>query len=79
MWNEIMGIAQIPEPEPLDPELARLLSSDLGSSRESLIEAMKLSDANREQKRMAELHLRAGQIVNEIDELADLLRRELES
>lgn len=79
MWKEIMGIAQIPDPEPLDPELARLLSSDLGSSRESLIEAMKLSDANREQKRMAEVHLRAGQIVNEIDELADLLRQELES
>jgi hypothetical protein len=75
MWNEIAAIGQRITPEPLDPELQRVLSMDLSRMRELGIEAMKLSDANREQEGMAEMHVRAGQLVNEIDEMAALLRR----
>ncbi len=75
IWNEIAAIGTSLAPRPLDPELQRVLSLDLGAMREKGIEAMKLSDANRDQEGMAEMHVRAGQLVNEIDEMAALLRR----
>jgi hypothetical protein len=74
MWQEIIGLAAIPTPEPLGPELARLVGSDLAKAREHLIEAMKLLDANRGQIGVAEMHLRTGTAVNEVDTIADLLR-----
>lgn len=79
MWNAIVGFAATPEPLPLDPELARLVSSDLAISRERLIEAMKLLDANRDQEGASEMHLRAGTAVNEIDEAAAKLAEGLVS
>lgn len=74
MWQEIAGFASVPTREPLDPELARLVGSDLAKAREHLIEAMKLLDANREQIGVSEMHLRTGTAVNEVDTIADLLR-----
>lgn len=79
MWNAIVGFALMPEPKPLDPELARLVSSDLAISRERLIEAMKLLDANRDQEGAGEMYLRAGSAVDEIDEAAAVLARGLDS
>lgn len=76
MWTAIAAIGQRITPKPLDPELRRVLAADLAGMRELGIEAMKLSDANREQEGMSELHFRAGQLVNEIDEMAAVLRRE---
>ena len=73
MWKEIAAIGETVT-RPLDSELQRVLSMDLGRMRELGIEAMKLSDANREQEGMADMHVRAGQLVNEIDEMAALLR-----
>ena len=75
MWREIAAIGEKVAPEPLDSELKRVLSIDLGRMREIGIEDMKLSDANREQEGMGELHVRAGQLVSAIDEMAALLRR----
>lgn len=75
MWKEIAAIGEAVAPKPLDPELQRVLSMDLARMRELGIEAMRLSDANREQDGMGEMHVRAGQLVNEIDEMAALLRR----
>lgn len=74
IWQEIIGLVAIPAPEPLDPELARLVGSDLAKAREHLIEAMKLLDANREQAGVSEMHLRTGTAVIEVDTIADLLR-----
>jgi len=74
MWNEIAAIGQSIAPQPLDPELRRVLGMDLSRMREMGIEAMKLSDANRDQEGMSEMHIRAGQLVDEIDEMAELLR-----
>jgi hypothetical protein len=74
MWNEIVGFASIPALKPLDPELARLVGSDLSKAREHLIEAMKLLDANRDQAGVSEMYLRTGTAVNEVDVIADLLR-----
>lgn len=79
MWNAIVGFATMPEPKPLDPELARLVSSDLGKSREKLIDAMKLLDANREQEGASDMHLLAGMAVNAIDEAAAKLRKSVGS
>ena len=76
MWNAILGFAPSAEPAPLDPEMARLISVDLREMREQLIDAMKMLDANRDQAGAGELHARAGSLVNEIDEMAAVLRRE---
>lgn len=77
MWNAIVGFAQVPEPAPLHSELARLLSLDLREMRERLIDDMKMLDANRDQAGVAELHIRVGSLVDQIDEMAAVLRREI--
>jgi hypothetical protein len=75
MWQAIHGFASLPESIPLDPELGRLVSSDLAKSREHLIDAMKLLDANRDQEGASEVHLRVGTAVNEIDASAGVLAK----
>jgi len=79
IWNAIVGMAEIPEPKPLDPELAALVEKDLAAARERLIDDMKMLDANRDQAGASEMHLLTGQAVNAIDETADVLRRGLGS
>jgi hypothetical protein len=78
MWKEIeaLGEAIAPAPSvPLDPELRRVLESDCGCAREKMVEASRLSDANREQEGMAELNMAASKALAAVDEAAEALRR----
>lgn len=79
MWNAIVGVAQLPEPVPLDPKLGELVAKDLGQIRERLIDDMKMLDANRDQAGASEMHMIVGTAVNAIDEAAEVLRREVGS
>lgn len=71
------ALAARPPLEDLDPELARLGSVDAAAIREKAIGAMKLFDANREQRGASELHLLFGELATKVDEIAAVLRREV--
>lgn len=77
MWNEIVALGCLPELKALDPELARLASLDAAGIREKAIDSMKIADANRNQRGASELHLLFGEIATKVDEIADVLRREV--
>jgi hypothetical protein len=61
------------EPAPLEAETVERVGMDLGAARDFLFGSMKRLDEDRDQLGAADLHLRVGQIVNQIDDLAALL------
>lgn len=78
MWKEIAAIGEAVAPAPavpLDPELKRVLESDCGGARERLLEARRLSDANRDQVGMVEANMVATKAFDAVEEMAALLRR----
>jgi hypothetical protein len=61
------------EPEPLEAETVQRVGLGLDVARDSLMAVMKRLDLDREQLGAADLHLRVGRIVNEIDDLTSLV------
>lgn|GEM_PF-3021235 len=61
------------EPEPLEAETVHRVGLGLDVARSALVGVMKRLDLDREQIGAADLHVRVGEIVNEIDDLTALV------
>lgn len=64
---------EVAERQPLNPETAERVADDLATGRGELMAALKRLDLDREQDGAADLHLRIGAVVNELDDISALL------